>query len=203
MYFVRTPDWLSACFPQFICHQSRSEKVIYLTFDDGPIPEVTPWVMELLATYKAKATFFCVGDNMRKYPSIFEQLQIEGHAIGNHTFHHLDAWKTQKSLYLENVQHCNNYTKSSLFRPPYGHLTFSIVHALKQQYKIILWDVLSGDFDATISSEQCLKNILQHVRNGSIIVLHDSLKAEQHLRYVLPKVLAHFSTLGFRFERLN
>lgn len=203
MYFVRTPDWLSACFPQFICHESRLEKVLYLTFDDGPIPELTPWVLELLATYQAKATFFCVGDNIRKYPTIFKQLQKENHAVGNHTFHHLDAWKTQKSVYLEDVQACEKEVASKLFRPPYGHLTLPTIKFLKQHYAIVLWDVLSGDFDPTISSETCLQNVLTNARNGSIVVLHDSLKAEQHLRYVLPKILEHFSELGFRFERLK
>jgi peptidoglycan/xylan/chitin deacetylase (PgdA/CDA1 family) len=203
MYFIRTPDWLSACFPNFLCHGNRDSDVIYLTFDDGPIPKVTPWVLDILAAHQAKATFFCVGDNVRKYPSIYQRIVAEQHRVGNHTFHHLDAWTTKKEVYLKNVQQANRQIDSQLFRPPYGHLTWSTAQALKRTHQIVLWDVLSGDFDEQISDEQCWLNVRRHARAGSLVVFHDSLKAEERLRYALPRTLAHFGELGYRFEAIS
>ncbi|MEM1325999.1 MAG: polysaccharide deacetylase family protein [Bacteroidota bacterium] len=203
MYFIYIPDWLSSLFPAFLCHGDRQSNIIYLTFDDGPIPHITPWVLDVLADFDAKATFFCVGDNVRKHPDIYQRILAEQHTTGNHTFHHLDAWKTKKSDYLENIQLADNQIDSQLFRPPYGHLTYSTTKALSKGKQIVLWDVLSGDFDETISSDQCWQNVKKHTRAGSVIVFHDSQKAEQRLRYALPKTLAHFSEKGFRFEALS
>jgi peptidoglycan-N-acetylglucosamine deacetylase len=202
MYLVKTPNWLQSYFQDYTWKIDTSEKVLYLTFDDGPIPEVTPWVLKQLEVYNAKATFFCVGENIEKHPEIFQNLLIKGHSVGNHTYNHLNGWKTDKATYLKNTVQCAALMECHLFRPPYGRLTPAQAKALKLQYRIVLWDVLSGDFDPQITSEQCLQNILQNTENGSIIVMHDSLKAERHLIYVLPKVLAHFAELGFRFERI-
>ncbi len=203
MYLVKTPTFIQNLFPNFTWRIPSREKVLYLTFDDGPIPEVTPWVMEQLAQYDAKGTFFCVGDNVKKHTEIFEELLENGHAVGNHTFNHLNGWSHDNLPYYHNVRHCAELVNSNLFRPPYGRLKPRQAQFLQRHYRIIMWDVLSGDFDVNISKEQCLRNVLSKARAGSIIVFHDSLKAQKKLTYVLPKVLEHFSQLGYRFERLN
>ena len=174
-----------------------------MTFDDGPIPDVTPWVLEQLAAYSAKATFFMIGDNVQKHPTIYQQVIDEDHRIGNHTFNHFDGWKTANQTYFDNIEKCAEHIDSKLFRPPYGKLKPSQAKHLRKQYNIVLWDVLSGDFDKTISSEKCLNNVLRQAKNGSIIVFHDSLKAEKHLRYVLPKVLDFYHKKGFVFRAIE
>jgi len=203
LYAVKTPSIIQRFFPNFLWRFPTQEKVLYLTFDDGPIPEVTPWVLETLKQFEAKATFFCVGDNVRKHPKILDQLITEGHRIGNHTFHHLDGWKSKKEDYLEDVEKCSKTLNSNLFRPPYGHLRPKQVIVLRKHYQIVLWDILSGDFDPKISKEKCLKNILDNAKKGSIVVFHDSLKAEEKLRFVLPRVLKYYQNLGFRFEKIT
>ena len=176
---------------------------MYLTFDDGPVPGVTPWVLEQLQAYHAKATFFCVGDNIRKHPHVFQKVIASGHAVGNHTFNHLNGWTTENIPYFHNVRHCANQVHSVLFRPPYGRLKPKQAQFLQRHYRIVMWDVLSGDFDPKISAEQCLANVTDNAEPGSIIVFHDSLKAEDKLRTVLPQVLEHFSRQGYQFEKLN
>ena len=203
MYLVKTPAFIQNLFPNFTWRIPTQEKVIYLTFDDGPIPEVTPWVMEQLAAYNAKATFFCVGDNVRKHPEIFRQLTDAGHSVGNHTYNHLNGWATDKLRYFHNIRHCANLVDSDLFRPPYGRLRPRQAQFLQRHYRIVMWDVLSGDFDPNISVEQCYDNIVTKAEAGSIVVLHDSLKAEKKLRVVLPKVLNYYQERGFRFEALS
>jgi peptidoglycan/xylan/chitin deacetylase (PgdA/CDA1 family) len=202
MYPIKIPNFLQRFFPNYLFSFSKAEKVIYLTFDDGPIPEVTPWVLEQLAAYRAKATFFMIGNNVRKYPEIYQQVIDENHAIGNHTFHHLNGWKTINKIYFENVEKCAKIVDTKLFRPPYGKLKPSQAKHLRKEYQIVLWEILSGDFDKNISSERCLENVLNHAKSGSIIVFHDSLKAEKHLRFVLPKILEYFDNQGFRFEKV-
>lgn len=203
MYLVKTPKFIQELFPNFTWRIPSSEKVLYLTFDDGPIPEVTPWVLEQLSAYNAKATFFCVGDNIQKHPEVFEQVKAAGHAVGNHTFNHQNGWITDNIPYFHNVRHCANLTKTILFRPPYGKLRPRQTQFLLRHYRIVMWDVLSGDFDPNITAEQCLQNVVSNASEGSIVVFHDSLKAEEKLRYALPRVLEHFSALGYRFEALN
>ncbi|MBI4930841.1 MAG: polysaccharide deacetylase family protein [Bacteroidetes bacterium] len=195
---------------------------IFLTFDDGPIPEVTPQVLAILKEHHAKATFFCIGANIEKHPEVFRQIISEGHSIGNHTYNHLNGWKTKTKEYLENIEKCNvqigryadvqmktnPHISSSahshiLFRPPYGRMKLSQYSLLSTQYSVVMWDVLSGDFDEKTSKEKCLKNVLSNTREGSIIVFHDSVKAKEKLFYVLPKVLEHFGEKGFEFLRLN
>ena len=203
MYPAKIPKFIQRLFPNYTFSIPTTEKVIYLTFDDGPIPEVTPWVLEQLAAYNAKATFFMIGDNVRKYPKVYQQVIEGNHTIGNHTFNHLNGWKTRNETYFENVQKCAETIETKLFRPPYGKLKPSQAKYLRKEYQIILWDILSGDFDKSISSERCLENVLNNAKNGSIIVFHDSLKAEKHLRFVLPKVLEHFDEKGFSFQQLK
>jgi len=204
MYLVKTPQFIQNLFPNYTWRISEeSSKELYLTFDDGPIPEVTPWVLDQLEQYDAKATFFCVGDNIRKYPDVFRQVREEGHAVGNHTFNHLNGWNTDNIPYFHNVRHCANQVRSVLFRPPYGRLKPKQAQFLQRHYRIIMWDVLSGDFDPNLSKESCLRNVTRHARGGSIVVFHDSLKAQEKLQYVLPRVLDHFSREGYTFSALN
>ncbi|TAE01268.1 MAG: polysaccharide deacetylase family protein [Bacteroidetes bacterium] len=212
MYFHYTSWIFRKLFPMFIWKKEVTEKIIYLTFDDGPIPEVTEFVLDELKKYEAKATFFCVGDNIGKYPDIFEKLILQGHSIGNHTFNHYNGWKTKKEKYLKNIQKCQQIidsqaktkakTEKKLFRPPYGKIKLSLMCDLKKDYNIVMWHVLSGDFDPSLDKKTCLQKTIQHSTNGSVVVFHDSLKAEQNLRYVLPKYLKHFADLGYRFESL-
>jgi peptidoglycan-N-acetylglucosamine deacetylase len=203
MYLVKTPRLLQSLLPTFTWRIPTEEKVIYLTFDDGPIPEVTPWVLDMLRQYNAKATFFCVGDNVKKNPSVFQQILAENHAVGTHTFNHLNGWDSENLTFFHNVRHCAKLVKSSLFRPPYGRLTPKQTQFLTRHYKIVMWDVLSGDFDQNITKEDCLNNVLVSTRRGSIIVFHDSLKASERMMYTLPLVLEHFSKKGYRFEAVK
>lgn len=203
MYLVKTPHFIQNLFPNYTWKIPTREKVLYLTFDDGPIPAVTPWVLEQLQAYQAKATFFCVGDNIRKYPETFNQVVEQGHAVGNHTFNHLNGWQTENIAYYHNVRHCANMVRSVLFRPPYGRLKPKQAQFLQRHYRIVMWDVLSGDFDPRLNEGQCLANVVNNTEEGSIIVFHDSLKAEDKLRYVLPKVLEHFTAQGYVFDKLN
>lgn len=202
MYLVKTPKLVQALMPAYLWHLPTAEKILYLTFDDGPIPEVTPWVLERLQAFDAKATFFCVGENVQRHPAVFRQLLSEGHSAGNHTFNHLNGWHTENLAYFHNVRHCARLVNSNLFRPPYGRLLPAQRAFLERHYRIVMWDVLSGDFDPDISPEQCLENVLTHAQPGSIVVLHDSLKAEAKLHFVLPRLLEHFSEEGYRFEAL-
>lgn len=208
MYLHYTNSLIQRFFPHFTWEIKTEAKVIYLTFDDGPIPEVTPWVLVELAKYDAKATFFCVGDNIRKYPQVFEQIKSEGHIIGNHTFNHLNGWKIENKTYLENIALCekylldNQYNSRKLFRPPYGKITSYQSKVLRADYQIIMWNVLAGDFDIKLEEKICLKKTIQYTKAGSIVVFHDSQKAKKNLYYTLPRYLEYFSNEGFKFESL-
>lgn len=217
MYTVRPPFFLKWIYPKLLWSRPSSEKIVYLTFDDGPIPNVTEFVLNTLKNFKIKATFFCIGDNIEKYPAIFARLKQDGHAIGNHTFNHLKGWKTKDETYLENFWKCQELTGTHLFRPPYGRIKKSQINKLvngsrlklesgldpeNRKLQIVMWDVLSGDFDQRISGEQCYQNVVKNVRNGSIIVFHDSLKAWDRLAYALPKTIEFLLNEGYRFEVL-
>ncbi len=202
MYLVKTPRLIQNLFPNFTWKIPTKEKVLYLTFDDGPIAEVTPWVLGQLAKFRAKATFFCVGDNIRKNRDEFRRVLDAGHSVGNHTFNHLNGWGSENIPYFHNVRHCARLVNSDLFRPPYGRLMPKQSQFLQRHYRIVMWDVLSGDFDNTITKEQCLQNVLGNTGAGSIVVFHDSLKAWKKLQFVLPKVLEHYTAKGYRFEAL-
>lgn len=200
MYFVKTPYLVKKLYSRNrIWDFEDEEKVIFLTFDDGPIQEITPWVLDLLNKFNAKATFFCVGDNVRKNPEVFEQIVANGHTVGNHTFNHLNGWKTDTKEYVENVLKCNDYFTTTLFRPPYGRIKPTQVSELQKHFKIICWSVLTGDFDRDITKEKCLDGIIRNAGKGSIICCHDSIKASENLYYALPAVLSHFTNEGYRF----
>ncbi len=204
MFAVRPPLLLRIFNGKYLkCSIPTSEKVIFLTFDDGPVPEVTSGVIGILKERNIRATFFCVGDNVKKQPDLFAQVTGAGHAIGNHTFHHLNGWKTPPAEYAEDVMRCEEYFKTDLFRPPYGRFTPSQYFLLQKQYRIILWSVLSGDYNKEISKEQCLLNVVTHSKPGSIVLFHDSLKAKDNLFYALPRFLDHFLNLGYTFELLS
>ncbi len=207
MYFVKSP-WLLKQFyaNNLIWNLSKTEKTIYLTFDDGPIPIVTPFVLETLKNFSAKATFFCIGENIEKHPDIFERIKSEGHAIGNHTYSHLRGWNSANDTYLKNTLKCQEITQTNLFRPPYGRIKKSQIKDLKAQLpklEIIMWDVLSGDFDLKTKPERCLQNVLKHTGNGSVVVFHDSLKAKDRLEYTLPRALEYWKKQGYSFKALS
>jgi len=184
------------------CFIPSDEKIIYLTFDDGPIPEVTPLVIDILEERNIKATFFCVGDNVKKYPEIFTQVMKAGHIIGSHTFHHLNGWKTPPAEYYEDVMRCEELFRTNLFRPPYGKLSPSQYFLLRKKYKIILWSVLSGDYRSANTKKKCLSTVLTHTGSGSIVVFHDSLKAKDNMLFALPRFIDYFLSKGYRFASL-
>lgn len=203
MFFVKPPYLAGKLYPLMKWRFPVNEKAIYLTFDDGPIPTVTPWVLDMLNRFNAKATFFCVGNNVSNYPGIYSDILENGHATGNHTYHHLNGWKTATDTYIKNTEKCAELINSSLFRPPYGRLKFSQYSLIAAQYSIIMWDVLSGDYNIKITGEKCLQNIIKNAKEGSIVVFHDSLKAENNLKYALPKVLEYYSEKGFEFKAIS
>ncbi|MEL6141582.1 MAG: polysaccharide deacetylase family protein [Bacteroidota bacterium] len=203
MYLVKTPKVIQNLFPNFHWRVETDEPVVYLTFDDGPIPGVTPWVLEQLAEFQARATFFCVGDNVRKHPELLADILDAGHSVGNHTMHHLDGWATENLPYFHDIRHCANQINSGLFRPPYGRIKPRQAQFLQRHYDIVMWDVLSGDFDPHLSPEDCVQNVIRNARPGSIVVFHDSLKAKEKLEYALPRALKHLAENGFRFGRLT
>lgn len=203
MYPTRIPGILRLLMPGFRWSVDTKEKELYLTFDDGPIPGVTPWVLDQLAAFDAKATFFCIGRNAAENPAILRRIRDEGHAVGNHTWDHPRGRRTPTFSYLRSALRCNELTASRLFRPPYGSITRRQASALRKRFDLVMWDVLSADFDTRLDGETCLRKVLRHAENGSIIVFHDSLKAEERLRYALPRTLEHFSNAGYRFKALT
>ncbi len=204
-YWIKTPGWLKRLYKGYTWDMPQKEKTLYLTFDDGPHPEITPFVMEQLNKYNAKATFFCIGDNVVKYPAIYSQLLAEGHTTGNHTYNHLNGWKTSDIVYMENIAAAEKHIKSRLFRPPYGRMKKSQIKLLKQQHpemKIIMWNILAGDWDSAISPVLCYERITRKISSGDIIVFHDSEKAFDRMKYAFPKVLEKYSELGFLFKKI-
>lgn len=211
---VKTPKLVKWMFPNYIWNIPTTSKTIYLTFDDGPTPEITNWTLTVLKQYQAKATFFCIGNNIKKHPEIFENIIQDGHAIGNHTYNHLKGWKSNTRPYLDNIKQAqdliefhakNQKTKFiNTFRPPYGQITLKQgKQLLALNYKIIMWDVLSFDWQTQVSPETCFKNIISKTTNGSIVVFHDSVKASRNMQYALPKMLEYFSNKGYVFQPIN
>ncbi len=219
---IKIPKIIKRIFPNYVWDFSSKGKTLYLTFDDGPTPEITKWTLNTLKSHNAKATFFCIGNNVEKHPETFISILKEGHTIGNHTHNHLMGWKTSKDVYLQNVReaqlimddlhsefvkqneeiNCSEIKK--LFRPPFGKIKNSQGKALIESgYKIIMWSVIAYDWDHRTPKEQCLKNIIDNASNGSVIVFHDSRKATRNMKYALPKVLEHFSKKGYRFEAIE
>ena len=214
-YLAKTPWILQKLYPHFVWKIPAKEKILYLTFDDGPHETATPFVLEELKKYNAFATFFCIGKNVVARPEIYRRIIEEGHRIGNHTFNHLNGWKTDDAVYIKDIGEAKKYIDSDLVRPPYGRLTKFQSKLLMRinsittknnehsfNFKIIMWSVLSGDFDTNLSEKKCLENILLNAESGSVIVFHDSEKAFAKLKFVLPKVLAHLSEMGFSFQKI-
>ena len=215
---------MRALYPDFIWRIPSKEKEIFLTFDDGPIPEITEFVLEELNKYQAKATFFCIGENIEKYPTIFQQVVNQHHTIGNHTFNHLKGWDTEDNIYIENFKKCKDIIaercsmfdagfseskhqtlniKHRIFRPPFGRIKRSQAKEILKSHEIIMWDVLTGDYDQNLSKERVLSKTLHHTEQGSIVLFHDSIKASKNMMYTLPRVLEHFSNQGFSFKSIN
>ena len=205
LYFIKSPRWLQQLFPGRIWKFSSEIKNIYLTFDDGPHPLHTPFVLDLLKEYNAKATFFCIGNNVRQYPEVYDRIIREGHGTGNHTYNHLNGGKVNSETYVNDVLEAGKYIDSNLFRPPYGRIRSfqaKVLSQLSKPFKIIMWTVLSGDFDEGISKKRCLENVLFNTGGGSVIVFHDSDKAAEKMRYVLPIVIKTLSAKGFGFKKI-
>lgn len=205
-YLVKTPALLKKIYPECTWNIKTDEKILYLTFDDGPHPQATSFVLETLKRYNARATFFCVGKNVNDYFHVYKQVLDEGHKPGNHTFNHLNGWKTNDKEYLEDVLKAAKIIDSDLFRPPYGKISKFQLKALRGErlnLNPVMWDVLSGDFDTSVKPENCYLNVIKNANPGSIIVFHDSLKALPALQFTLPKVLAHFSEKGFHFKSIS
>ncbi|ANW96409.1 polysaccharide deacetylase [Wenyingzhuangia fucanilytica] len=206
LYPIKTAKIFKSIFNQWTWSFNTNKKEVYLTFDDGPIPNITPWVLNQLKKHKAKATFFCIGDNIKKHPEILEQIIQENHRVGNHTFNHLKGWNTNTDEYIKNTLLAEQYLPTQtqkLFRPPYGKISFSqSKKLLSLNYKIIMWDVLSADFDKHLTAKECTKNVLSKIENGSIVVFHDSEKAFPRLQEALPKILSELTKKGYSFKAI-
>ncbi len=203
-YIVTTPWWLRMFFPKGLTwHIHTNQKILYLSFDDGPHPVATPFVLDELKKYGAKATFFCIGKNVQEHPDIYKRILLSGHRVGNHTHNHLNAGKTENEAWFNNIKIAAKWIDSDLFRPPYGKINRFQAAILQQSnpaYRIIMWDVLSADFDTQITENQCFINVKNHAKPGSILVFHDSEKALPRMQFALKKTLEHFTALGYRFE---
>jgi len=207
-YFVKTPWFIRKLYSFYTWRISTTEKTLFLTFDDGPHPEATNFVLNELRDHNALATFFCIGKNVLAYPDIYKRILDGGHSVGNHTQNHLNGWKTPNDVYLKDIAEAANYIDSNLFRPPYGKISLFQARNLKaamkgRKAKVIMWDVLSADFDGGITNEECLQNVIFNSKAGSIIVLHDSEKCFEKLKYCLPRMLHHFTEKGFKFLSLE
>jgi peptidoglycan/xylan/chitin deacetylase (PgdA/CDA1 family) len=206
-YFLKTPWWVRTLFSSYVWRMPGGEKTIYLTFDDGPHPTITPWVLNELKKYTALATFFCIGKNVEQFPDVYQKIKAEGHAVGNHTYTHPNGWKTPDEDYLADVKKAGALIDSELFRPPYGRIRRGQAKRLASTLKkanvtVVMWDVLSADFDRSVTPEACAKIVLDRVEAGSVVVFHDSDKAFPNLQYALPRVLEKFSKEGFSFQKL-
>lgn len=201
---IKTPFVVKELFPNFIWEINTTKKELYLTFDDGPTPEITNWVLKVLSDFNAKATFFCVGKNVEKHPDIFQHIIDQDHTIGNHTHNHIKGWNTKTEDYLTNIEKASGIIPSKLFRPPYGQIKPKQGKKLiSMDYKVVMWNVLPFDWDNQVSEKTCLNNVISNTKNGSIIVFHDSIKASRNMQYCLPKVLEHFSEKGFVFKSIE
>lgn len=200
---MKIPKIVEAYYPNLLWRIPTDKKELYLTFDDGPTPYVTKWVLDILNEYNAKATFFCLGKNVKNHPVIFKRILREGHRIGNHTYNHNNGWNSSNYKYVKSVMKCDNQVASNLFRPPYGRIKKTQIRRLKDRFKIIMWDVLSQDYDHKISPEKCLDIVLSQSKNGSIVVFHDSRKASKNLKYTLPILLKTFTEKGYVFRSIE
>lgn len=202
MAYWHISGWMKMMYPDLIWDFKNSGKTIYLTFDDGPVPDVSEEVLDILNKFKAKGTFFCLGRNVERHPEVFDKIIHEGHAIGNHTYSHLKGWKSPNKEYFKDIELAKHNIKSVLFRPPYGQIRRSQIRYLKKEYKIIMWEVMSHDYEKRVSRDRSLKAILRYSKEGSVVVFHDSVKAIEKLRYILPRFLEHFSEKGYNFNAI-
>ena len=204
-YLVKTPWLLKKMYPECIWDFKIKDKILYLTLDDGPHPVATPFVLQQLKQYNAKATFFCIGKNVEDHHEIYKQVIEENHAVGNHTYSHFNGWKTADKKYLDDIFKAKKIIDSNLFRPPYGKITkFQLKQLAGKKYNLqpIMWNVLSGDFDEEVTDEQCYQRVIKNAESGSVIVFHDSAKAFKNLKYTLPLVLSYFTEKGFLFKSI-
>ncbi len=203
MFIEQPPLAYRLLFPEAIWRiKHKKRKVAYLTFDDGPVPEVTPWVLDILDRYGVKATFFLVGDNVRRNPELFEEIKRRGHAWGNHTMHHLQGMKVTSHRYMRDITEADFLLDTPLFRPPHGLLRWSQAAAIKNHYNIVMYDLVTRDYSKKLTGEEVLDNVRRYARNGSIIVFHDSLKAEKNMRYAMPRAIEWLLAAGYEFERI-
>lgn len=203
-YLVKTPRFITNLFKNYTWFKPAGSKTIHLTFDDGPHPVITEFVLKTLNEFNAKATFFCLGKNVIAQPDMYLKIIEQGHAVGNHTFNHVNGWKVKDAVYLDDVQQAAEHIDSKLFRPPYGRITpFQATQLRLRGYEIIMWSVLSGDFDVKLTADKCLENLLLHTNDGDIVVFHDSEKAFEKVKAVLPKFLKHYTDKGFQFKSLH
>ena len=199
---IKSPKILQRLFDDFLWKIETNEKVIYLTFDDGPHHVITPWIIDLMNQYNAKGTFFLIGDAVKRNPELYQLYKTNGHQIGNHTYRHINGLRSRKKNYLEEIAQCAEFVDSSLFRPPYGQINLRSIREIKKKYKVVMWDVLSWDFDNETSSEICLSNVIKYTKEGSIVVFHENEKSMKNIMYALPKVLDHFTKLGYQFKAI-
>jgi peptidoglycan-N-acetylglucosamine deacetylase len=202
MKIIRPPQVLRSIYRDALWRMDKSKPELFLTFDDGPVPGVTEWVLGILETFKVKATFFCVGENIAKHPALFEKILADGHQVGNHTYNHIKGWKTSNKEYFGNIGKCQALTQTPLFRAPYGRIKKSQYKFLKRDFRIVFWDVISYDYDKLVSPETCLQNVINYTRNGSIIVFHDTAKSEGNLRFALPAYIENCLKLNYTFATL-
>lgn len=200
---VHLPNWITRLFPEAIWKIPTGEKVLYLTFDDGPVPDVTPKILNILKENNIKATFFSVGENVEKYPDIFQRIKKEGHSIGNHTHNHIQGIKCSAKTYWENIGRADTVINSNMFRPPHGIIKRAQYRLIIQKYKLVMWDVISCDYDPKLSPEKCFNNVVDFVSDGSIITFHDSDKAKHNVLNTLPKVIEHLSQQGYTFKKIE
>lgn len=200
---IKIPKIVEAYYPELLWKVRTREKELYLTFDDGPTPYITKWVLDQLQLYNARATFFCLGKNVKNHPTIYKRILREGHSVGNHTYDHKNGWYTKNYNYIKSISKADNLVNSDFFRPPYGRIKKSQIKSLIKKYRIVMWDVLSEDYNQAISGEACANKVMKQSKNGSIIVFHDSRKASKNLKIALPIVLQHFGRKGYRFIPLK
>ena len=205
-YLVKTPWWMKKLYPSCLWDMPVKEKTLYLSFDDGPHPTITPFVLQQLKKYNAKATFFCIGENVARYPDIYQQLIDEGHAVGNHTHQHLNGWKTSGPDYFNDIKKAGEYINSYLFRPPYGRMKKSQLRQLtggEDKMTVVMWNILAGDWDPTIAPSLCFERIKKKISEGDIIVLHESDKAWDRMSHCLPELLRYYALKGFCFSKID
>ena len=200
MFIEQAPWFYRILFPGVTWRIPSEKKCVYLTFDDGPIPDVTPWVLDTLDKYGIKATFFMVGDNVRKYPSIYKMVVERGHRVGNHTFNHIQGIRFRTKNYKKNIEKADEFIHSKLFRPPHGHMRLRQVLKLRKRYRIIMWDVVTRDYSPHMTPNGVFNVVKNYTRNGSIIVFHDSLKAKRNMQAALPRAIEWLIEQGYEFK---